>query len=371
MAFASLCLYGAEEGEVAVVEEVIEEAAVEAVVQEEQVSHQEIAALDNKASQEILMQKSPFTQELNPPKGVEANVLPELKKEKSVIMSVGLSYLFPGLGHLYLGEIDTARGLIGSATVGIGGVGLEAARVTRETALPGAMAYQTALFYGIYAAYRDTHKHNQATTKYVYDMPMDSFEDLSYAPFQWGVIKKKEVWGGLLGFMAAAIGTSYASKKALKKYGDKHSHHEEDIELPSAAADPFNVKKPWGPLIAFPVGLSEEAYFRGFLQSLLMQDLPPWGAITLSSLSFGAAHIGNAQLIEKEEDRWTYYAFSVPFITGLGGYLGWLTYKNHSLKESVALHAWYDFVLFAGAYGATKLTLPGNVPARFALSFSF
>jgi len=117
-----------------------------------------------------------------------------------------------------------------------------------------------------------------------------------------------------------------------------------------------------------PVGLGEESFFRGFLQSALSETFNPLTGIILSSLLFGAAHIPNAQGLEKAE-RWRYYTFSLPLITGIGAYCGWLTNKNHSLQESVALHTWYDFIIFSISALATETAATGRPGFAFAVPF--
>jgi hypothetical protein len=70
-----------------------------------------------------------------------------------------------------------------------------------------------------------------------------------------------------------------------------------------------------------------------------------------------------------KQDRWTYYTFGLPFIGAFGAYMGWLTHDNRSLKESVAVHTWYDFTLFAlSAFGAPSAMI--SKPS-FALRFEF
>jgi membrane protease YdiL (CAAX protease family) len=189
------------------------------------------------------------------------------------------------------------------------------------------IALSTTIEYGIYAAYRDARMLN-GQKRYSYRMPIDSLGDLMSASFERSIIKKPQVWGGLLGCLALAVGTSslfYPGEAEIK------------MSLVSRMGSPW---------IAFPIAVREESLFRGFLQSTLTEATNPWGGIALSSLLFGAAHIGNAQRLPKEH-QWRYYAFSLPLITTLGAYFGWITHKNCSLKESVAVHAWYDFTLFA------------------------
>ena len=158
-------------------------------------------------------------------------------------------------------------------------------------------------------------------------MPREHFKDLFQAPFQWSVLKKPEVWGGVLGALALGAVTVYFGYS----------------EEPSYAAIKTSYVQP---LSALPIAIGEESLFRGFLQTSFLEILPPWGATLLSSLAFSAAHIPNALYLPSYE-RWRYYAFSLPFIASMGAYMGWLSYKKHSLKESVAVHAWYDFTFFS------------------------
>ena len=181
-------------------------------------------------------------------------------------------------------------------------------------------------------------------------MPTDSFKDLCLAPFSLRVLKKPEVWGGLLGTLVLATGVSYLYSKL------------EVLPLCKISANDAR------PLSAFTTGLSEESLFRGYLQSSLSESFSPIGGIILSSLAFGAAHIPNASYFSSE-DRKKYYAISIPFITCSGAYLGWLTYKNKSLQESVALHSWYDFTLFTLQRAVVHSAMIGKPNFAFSISF--
>jgi membrane protease YdiL (CAAX protease family) len=204
---------------------------------------------------------------------------------------------------------------------------------------------QAVSLYGIYAAYRDAKLYNGNAP---ITMPKDDFKQLSTAPLQWSVIKKPEVWGACLGALAVGVTTAYLAYPEEVTARVKTTYIE--------------------PLSALPIAIGEESLFRGYLQTSLTEVLPPWGAITLSSLAFGAAHIGNAQSMEPS-DRWRYYTFSLPIITGLGGYMGWLTYKNRSLKESVALHAWYDFALMCAGAIANTAVIGGRTQVAHSWEF--
>lgn len=267
------------------------------------------------------------------------------KPPKKVFWAVSLSYI-PGMGHVYLGDWKTAASLFAFTGASIGMMIPD----NPMWQMNGAIALQSTWSYGLYAAYRDTRNYNQ-NAGYQYKMPNDSFADLTYAPLRWKVIKKPEVWGGFLGALAVASTVSYFA-------------FPQEVRIKpnlSMADDP-------SPFIALPVGIGEEALFRGFLQSCLTEATSPWGGIAVSSLAFGAAHIPNAYMLDKE-DRWRYYAFSLPLITSMGAYFGWMTYKNNSIQESVALHTWYDFVLFAASAWGPEMMITRR--PQFTLSVPF
>jgi membrane protease YdiL (CAAX protease family) len=268
--------------------------------------------------------------------------------QKNAAIAVPLA-IIPGLGHAYLGDWETAGSLFGSTVtfLGVGLAGIE----NRNITTPMNYGLDTDVCYSIYAAYRDTRYHN-GISNYSYRMPMDSFADLAFASFNPSVLKKPEVWGGFLGSMAIAMGIGYLEHVASKtlSHGPKNSFF---------------------PPYAFTVGIREEALFRGYLQSQIAEYTNPATGIILSSLLFGAAHIPNATSEKLGiDDPKRYYLYTLPFITAYGAYFGWMANKNHSLKECVALHSWYDFTLFALHYFGKEAYIPRG-PAGFSMSFSF
>ncbi len=267
------------------------------------------------------------------------------KKYKSVGVATTLS-IIPGLGHVYLGDMQTGGALMGSFALE---TGLAAATQGALSANLADCALNT-LFYGMYAGYRDARIYNDQMG-YKYRMPKDSLADLTMAPFSWSVIKKPEVWGGVLGMFAGGV------LVATIVNSNRSSH----IVLSS---DGYQSR----PLIAFPVGIGEEAFFRGVVQSQAIEFFKPAGGITFASIYFGAAHYQNTFRMSSQ-DRRLYCQYVMPFIAACGGYMGWLSYKNGSLKESVAVHAWYDFIIFSLASVASQ-SITGE-PATFAIQFAF
>jgi len=278
---------------------------------------------------------------------------PALKPpHKSPFVAVGLATLFPGLGHVYLGDMRTAGGLGGGAGLELG-VGL-VSRENRSVRNASLLTLQKTWEYGLYAAYRDVRLHN-GNVGYAYKMPTDSLADLTAAPFRWSVLKKPEVWGGFLGAFAVVVGLSHLSshKKAHPK--EPHMHG-------------LSTGRKIQPLVALPIGIGEEALFRGYLQPAFSEMTNPTGGIVLSSLVFGAAHIPNAWEMDSK-DRKSYYRFGIPFITAFGAYFGWVAHKNQSLKEGVALHTWYDFTLFAIRAAVTETAVTGQPGLHVMIPF--
>ena len=181
---------------------------------------------------------------------------------------------------------------------------------------------QTTEFYGIFAAYRDA-RTRFGSSGYSYKMPTDSLMSLTRAPFDLQVLKKPEVWGGIIGTLALARGVMWLAGP-----------------MERAEASVVSTTS----LLSLPVSIGEESFFRGFLQSELSEHLTPWGGIAASTVAFAAAHIPRSFEIAPST-RWRYYAFNLPLHAAVGAYFGYLTQKNTSLKESVAVHTWYDFAL--------------------------
>ncbi|NGX47687.1 MAG: hypothetical protein K1000chlam3_01067 [Chlamydiae bacterium] len=314
----------------------------------EETPKSETAPSEENHSEEIaLLEPNLLSQQPISPEEIDLSSPIFTPHRKSSFLTVGLAILVPGLGHAYLGDYKTASGLLGSSGLL---VGLSSSKkISDAFRSTNMITIQNTWFYNIYAAYRDVRIYNNEEG-YSYKMPTNSFTDLARAPFQWSVIKKPEVWGGFLGALSLGIGLSYFL-----------SSDETEVHASSSSKKMF-------PLLAFPVGIGEESFFRGYLQSHLSETLTPWGGIILSSLAFGAVHLPNAILLEPKAKR-QYYSFGIPFITSFGVYFGWLTYKNCSLKESVALHSWYDFALFAISYSVTQSAAIGK--PSFAISIPF
>lgn len=83
-------------------------------------------------------------------------------------------------------------------------------------------------------------------------------------------------------------------------------------------------------LIAIFAGVGEELFFRGWLQSVLINKFSVWSGILIVSLLFGIAHYIS-----------TSYA-TYAFLTGI--YFGIIFHVSMNLYIVVLIHAVYDFI---------------------------
>jgi uncharacterized protein len=93
-------------------------------------------------------------------------------------------------------------------------------------------------------------------------------------------------------------------------------------------------------------GFGEEVFFRGYLQSRLIERWGPAAAVATSALLFGALHLDPVQ---------------APMATVLGLYLGHVTWRAESIWPAVICHAANNVVATVG--GAL---LPENMGGRVA-----
>lgn len=196
--------------------------------------------------------------------------------------------------------------------------------------------------------------------------PQESLADLLAAPFNIQVLKRPSVWAGTLGILALGIGASW-----LLDGGQ--------INTDQLGADPDVFGYTLDRRIGYPLGvgagvglfshvaIAEEYIFRGALQSGLTRKYGPFQGWLWSSLAFGAAHSFNIFTLP-EQQRNRYLLYAVPFITGLGSYLGYAyTKSDYSLSVPVAIHFWYDLLLSTTFF----IIDPQNSPISASISLSF
>ena len=99
---------------------------------------------------------------------------------KKLWVAISFASLFPGLGHVYLDDMETAGALIGTAG---GCYGFSyAGRSNDSLRQLSLITLQATSGYNLYAAYRDARLYNGAS-RYSYQMPTEGIAALTAAPF--------------------------------------------------------------------------------------------------------------------------------------------------------------------------------------------
>ena len=285
---------------------------------------------------------------------------------KSPKGAAGYSLLCPGCGHFYLRQNGTGAAYL-LTTAALLGSGLALISQSDDvSALGGAsdtakvpiglqlvMAGQNLWFYAIFDAYRDA-RVLRGDEGYEHPITRETLGTLASAPFRPSVLKSPWVWAGVPAALAAGIAVSYAVAPDELTGDDRPSIFEVDeVNFLGKGYSPgagFALGELYFGGLFVPVGVGEEALFRGVLQAELTERFGPWGGLAIASTIFGAVHTFNfTQKGSDIEDA----AVAVPFITIVGSSLG-LAYMNtgYRLETSVAMHFWYDFLLSTAAFAA-------------------
>lgn len=174
------------------------------------------------------------------------------------------------------------------------------------------MAGQTAqhvLFYSIYSTYRDLgHAPNHE----------DGYVDLGLAPFRYQYLSDPMVFLPLAVLAISAATDRSVGRRTLVPPGMK-----------SGQGDLYTG------VISFNAGVSEEAFFRGVLNTSFTRSMGPVGGGALSGLIFGLAHYDGSPA-------------SITFPTLAGFYFAYLHYLNgFDIRPGIALHVWWDVIVIA------------------------
>jgi len=272
--------------------------------------------------------------------------------------------LFPGLGHLCQRDLKHGIPLLaaGAAELGttIAVATTEADGISHPGAALPAIAFQDLWVYGV----AEPMLRRQLAVEALYT-PQDSAGDLLAAPYNLQVLKRPEVWAGLAGTLALGIGVSM-----LVDETGSTDHLGEDPNLFGKTVDRrvgYPLAFATGTGLFLHVAVAEEVVFRGAVQSAIARRSGETVGWLEASLLFGAVHSFNLVAIP-DEQRTRYLLVGVPFITAIGGYLGWVYRKNdYSLAPSVALHFWYDLLLSATFFAMD----PQRSPISAQLAFPF
>jgi membrane protease YdiL (CAAX protease family) len=291
------------------------------------------------------------------------------RRSRDPHVAAAWSLLCPGCGQFYLHNATAAEAqLIATAGLLVGGqllVGNDSVNVDHAAGSTGAAAGfamasigQDLWFYSIFDAYRSA-RVLRDDAGYRHPITRETLPELASAPFRPSVLTRPWVWGGVPLALGTALGLEYLfDRGSLSSHGsifDVRSinvlgHTFQSRPLGFAAGEAY-----WAALFD-PVGVGEEALFRGYLQTELEEQLGTYGGLAAASGIFGAFHvvnfIGPGQDIKQA-------AFALPVIASVGAAAG-LAYihTGHKLETSVAMHFWYDFLLSTVAFAADPQNQP-------------
>jgi membrane protease YdiL (CAAX protease family) len=295
-------------------------------------------------------------------------------------LAAGLSVLCPGCGYFYLGQGARAGAYLGAAAglIATGLFAIAQAPIDPETnahpagrGIPFVMAAQNLWFYGIYASYRDA-RLARGDEGYSFPVAKEELDNLLLAPFNPRVLKSPYVWAGIPLLLGGAIGFGYLVSQfdhsanmgsTMRSLGDPGGVRFLGRDYGTGTG--FALGELYNMSLFLPVGVGEEALFRGVVQAGLSESLGLWGGWAAGSVVFGAVHVFN---FIGDSGGATTAALAVPYITLTGSYLGQVYIRTHfSLLAGTAIHFWYDFLLSTFAFIADPDNQPFNM--RVAIPF--
>ena len=273
-----------------------------------------------------------------------------------------LSAFFPGLGQMSCGRRTEGAGLavLGAAELGTGvAAGISRGFSSAASEVP-LLAYADLLTASAMDVVLDAQRAERLRF-----VPQETLGELWRAPFDPRVLARPAVWGGVAGALAASLLLSRLVDGPL----DTRNFGTEPVLFGTQLHDAvgYPIAGGIGAALFAHVAVAEEMAFRGVLQSGWARTAGETRGWAYASLTFGLLHAGNLPFIDAR-DRLKYLYAGVPFITALGGYLGF-TYRDsgYELSTPVAIHFWYDFLVEAVDF----LADPKNSPLSMRLGLAF
>jgi len=270
-------------------------------------------------------------------------------------VAAGLA-LIPGAGHFYLRNgaegvayLGTFTALVvgGVAAASGGSVTLDgmATEPGQPVGLVALIAAQNLWTYSIFDAYRDA-RVLRGDQGYKHSITRENIGELASAPFRPSVLASPWVWGGVPLTLGAGVLFTYIVTPDA--FDEPSIFDVKEVNFLGRRMSPgkgYAAGLGYFATLFVPVGVGEEALFRGLIQTELDERFGTWGGLALSSIIFGGVHVLNFA-----QDPAT-AAKAVPFITIVGSALG-LAYiaNDYKLSTGVAMHFWYDFLLSASAF---------------------
>ncbi len=203
---------------------------------------------------------------------------------------------------------------------------------TLEAETLSVLQFNGLAFYSGYDAYRSARALPEYRLKYSRTpIPKDTLLDLSLAPFRWRNFTDLTVLVPLALAANAALGDPIENTEDPSK-NDFVYRREGGLSRDTLRAHHF---------VSFQVvGMGEEAFFRGYLNTEFVERFGPVWGVAMSSLTFGSLHSGSGGSANQV------------LASLFGVYTGWMHLRNdYSLQQVVALHSWWDVLI---SYRASK-----------------
>lgn len=241
-------------------------------------------------------------------------------------------WLWPGLGHLCLGETAAGATL---ATVGAGEsslllYGLISHDSRTPFPMPAIAVRNLWTISGLDMLFR-----GQLADQRMYT-PADTLGELFYAPFNYKVMTHWTV----LTSLALSIGSALLESYLRVPTG--HIDRPRIVGVETTAAVGFTAATGIYGAFTEQVAVGEEMLYRGLLQSSFARECGQGCGYGIGAAAFAAAHIPNAFLADDPAD---YFQLSFPIVAVMGAYWGGMYYANdYSLAPNVAAHFWHNMI---------------------------
>ena len=258
--------------------------------------------------------------------------------------------LFPGVSQLCNGRPEEGAFALSLGIAELGALG--AVHMVTENPRPGQPPVPARMAVGValsdlwvYSVTR-TSLDELLAARRMY-APPDELPQMLAAPFDPRVMKRPAVLGGILVLAAGGTALQWGLDTPTRFGGRPNlfgAYPSEALGYPVAGAL-------HGVLMSH-VAVTEETVFRGLIQSWAARRTDPMRGWLIGSAIFGPSHGFNAFFLP-EEERLTYLAVAVPWITLTGSWLG-LVYHwgDYSLGGPIAVHWWYNMLVSATAFAA-------------------
>ena len=279
-------------------------------------------------------------------------------------MALAAYALVPGLGHWQLG-LPVEGCVIFGAWLGTRALG---ERLMPPVFYPGLPDHRMSLFSLISASiyrlqlfdsYQEARiRHGESG----YPVPLDRITPLElimapFLPAQW---TDGGVWVlPAIALMSQAVRLSDRPAGTLDALAARRVTSGKTV---MSAQEAFVLQLLAGTAIALQAGVSEEALYRGVLQTELERRLGLWPALFLASAAFGYAHVGG---INVDKTPWGQFLGTAM----LGAGFGYLYHvSGNDLAKPVAAHVYWDAIVIA-TRGIEAQQQPLNNPLGFSYRF--